>query len=63
MFFDHEGLKSLSSKQKVNSRYIKWSEFLQLFLLVLKNNVGVENHVVDALSQQHSLLSTGQVNI
>jgi len=38
-------------------RHIRWVEFLQDYIHVLKHKVGVENKVVDALTRRRALLS------
>ena len=46
---DHESLKHLKGKNKLNKRHAKWSEFIESFPYVIKNKQGKENIMADAL--------------
>lgn len=63
LFSDHEALKYIQGKHKLNFRHAKWVEFIQLFNFVIKHKAGTQNRVVDALSRRHSLLSTMQARV
>ena len=55
---DHESLKYLKCKGKLNKRHAMWVEFLEQFPYVIKHKKGKGNIVVDALSRRHVLIST-----
>ena len=57
MHSDHESLKYLKGKHKLNKRHAKWMEFLEQFHYVIKYKKGKTNVFVDALSCRHMLLS------
>ena len=57
IYSNHENLCYLHSQKKLNFRHGSWVEFLQRYYFVVKHKAGVENKVVDALSQRVSLLS------
>lgn len=63
LFSDHEALRYLNSKKKLNPRHAKWVEFLQEYTFVLKHKSGVENKPADALSRKNSLLHTMSVEV
>jgi len=52
LYSDHEALKYLNSHKRLNLRHNKWVKFLQDYTFVLKYKAGVENKIVDALSQR-----------
>ncbi|XP_040942306.1 uncharacterized protein [Gossypium hirsutum] len=54
---DHEALKHLKGKTKLNKRHAKWVEFLESFPYVIKYKQGKENVVVDALSRRFALIN------
>ncbi|XP_031392286.1 uncharacterized protein LOC116204335 [Punica granatum] len=55
---DHESLKHLKGKNKLNRRHAKWVEFIEMFPYVIKYKQGKENVVADALSRRYVLIST-----
>ncbi|XP_073121534.1 uncharacterized protein [Henckelia pumila] len=55
---DHESLKHLKGKQKLNKRHAKWVAFVETFPYVIKYKQGKENVVADALSRRYVLLTT-----
>ena len=55
---DHESLKHLKGKHKLNKRHVRWMEFLETFPYVILYKQGKENIVVDALSRRYILIST-----
>ena len=58
MYSDHEALRYHNSQKRLNARNSKWVKFLQDYTFVLKYKAGVENKVVDALSQRVMILVT-----
>jgi len=55
---DHESLKYIKGKCKLNKRHAKWVEFLEKFPHVIKYRKGKTNMVADAFSRRHTLLSS-----
>jgi hypothetical protein len=56
---DHNGLKYLFGKPTLNSKEIRWLEFLIEYDFDIKHVKGKENKVVDALSKRvHEFHST-----
>lgn len=55
---DHESLKYLKGRGKLNNKHAKWVEFLEQFPDVIRHKKGKNNVVVDALSHRYALLST-----
>ncbi|RDY03944.1 Retrovirus-related Pol polyprotein from transposon 17.6, partial [Mucuna pruriens] len=51
---DHEALKHLRRKGKLNKRHAKWVIFLELFPCVINHKQGKMNVVVDAFSRRHA---------
>ncbi|KAE8720303.1 Detected protein of unknown function [Hibiscus syriacus] len=49
---DHDALKHIRGKHKLNKRHGKWVEFLETFPYVIKYKKGKENIVFDALSRR-----------
>jgi len=49
LYSDHEALKYLNSRKRLNARHSKWVEFLKDYTFVLKHKAGVENKVADEL--------------
>lgn len=56
LFSDHEALRLLNSKKKVNPWHAKWVEYLQECTFVLKHKAGVKNKPLDALHHRVALL-------
>ncbi|RDX97900.1 hypothetical protein CR513_19277, partial [Mucuna pruriens] len=54
---DHEALKHLRWKSKLNRRHTKWVKFLEHFPYVIKHKQGMMNVVADALSRKHALIA------
>ena len=55
---DHESLKHLKGQHKLNKRHIRWVEFIETFLYVIRYKQGKENIVADELSRRYVLIST-----
>ncbi|XP_052487986.1 uncharacterized protein LOC128041725 [Gossypium raimondii] len=58
MHTDHEALKHLKGKHKLNKRHAKWDEYLKSFSYVIKYKKGKENIVVDVVSRRYALLNS-----
>jgi len=58
IYSDHESLKHLKWQGKLNWRHIKWVEFIETFLCVIKYKQGKNNIMVDVLLWRYALLST-----
>ena len=54
---DHEALKYIQGKHKLNLRHAKWVEYLQSFHFVIRHKAGKLNNGADALSRRYLLLS------
>ncbi|RDY09798.1 hypothetical protein CR513_05792, partial [Mucuna pruriens] len=54
---DHEDLKHLRGKGKLNKRHAKWTEFLEKFPYVIKHKQGELNVIVNVLSRRHTLIA------
>ena len=57
LYFDHEALKFINHRHKLNKRHAMWVEFLQAYSFTIKHKAGVQNVVLDALSRMHALLT------
>ena len=55
---DHESLKHLKGQSKLNCRHVKWIEFIETFLYVIKYEQGKNNVVADALSRRYNLFTS-----
>ncbi|XP_019431930.1 PREDICTED: uncharacterized protein LOC109339020 [Lupinus angustifolius] len=55
---DHESLKYLKGRVKLNKRHAKWVEFLEQFPYMVKHKKRKANVVVDFLSRRHALIAT-----
>jgi hypothetical protein len=55
-------LKFINGQHKLKPRHARWVKFLQDYTFHIKHKSGASNQVADALSRQHSLLSTMKVN-
>jgi hypothetical protein len=53
---DHESLKHICSKRKLNHRHAKWVEFIESFSYIIKHKKGKENIIADTLSKRYTLL-------
>jgi len=60
---DHEALKYLKGQAKLNRRHVKWVEFIETFLFIVKYKKGKDNVVADALSQKSVLLNQLEVKV
>ncbi|GJY25953.1 RNA-directed DNA polymerase [Tanacetum coccineum] len=63
LFSDHEALKFINGQHKLKPRHAKWVEFIQAFSFVIRQKVGSDNQVADALSRRHSLITTMQIRV
>lgn len=59
LFSDHEALKYINGKYKLNRRHAKWVEFLQGYTFHIKHKSGKQNQVADAKSKAFSALHIG----
>eukprot|EP01018_Ginkgo_biloba_P018965 Gb_14600 [translate_table: standard] len=57
VFTDHQALKFINSKAKLNARHAKWVETLQSYTFTLRHKSGKSNQVADALSCRTTLLT------
>ncbi|XP_024014499.1 uncharacterized protein LOC112088448 [Eutrema salsugineum] len=55
---DHQSLKHLKGKQKLNKRHARWMEFIETFPYVIQYKQGKENIVADVLSRRYTLITT-----
>ena len=55
---DHESLKHLKGKHKLNKRHARWMEFVETFPYVIRYKQGKENIVADAFSWRYVLICT-----
>ena len=55
---DHECLKHLKGKSKLNQRHDKWVEFIETFSYVINYKQDKENMVADVLSRRFVLVNT-----
>ena len=55
---DHESLKHLKGKGKLNRQHAKWVELIETFLYIIKYKQSKENIMVDTLSKKYVFLST-----
>ena len=55
---DHESLKHMKGKHKLNRRHAHWSELIEVFPYVIRYKQGEKNVVAEALSRKHALFST-----
>ena len=55
---DHESLKHLKGKDKLNKRPEQWMKFVETFLYVIRYRHGKENIVVDTNSRSYVIIST-----
>jgi len=53
---NHQSLKFLNGKPKLNVRHAKWVEFLQALIFSTKHKKGTENVVADAPSRRYVLI-------
>ncbi|GJR26974.1 putative nucleotidyltransferase, ribonuclease H [Tanacetum coccineum] len=63
LYTDHDSLKHLGSQDKISPRHASWISNLQQFTFVIKHKAGVSNHVADALSRRHGLLTEMRVHV
>ncbi|GJW02979.1 RNA-directed DNA polymerase [Tanacetum coccineum] len=63
LFSDHEALKFINGQHKLKSRHAKWVEFIQAFSFVIRQKVGSNNQIANALSLRHSLITTMQIRV
>ena len=55
LYTNHKALQYLGNQHKLNSRHMKWVEYLHSFTFVIKHTIGITNRVVGALSKRCSL--------
>lgn len=58
LYTDHQALRYLSTQSKLNQWHMKWVEFLQGYMFMLRHRSGKSNKVADALSKRVALLNT-----
>lgn len=52
VYTDNQTLSYINTQEKLSHRNIKWMEFLQAYTFTTKHKKGLNNKVVDALSQR-----------
>jgi hypothetical protein len=57
IYSDHESLKHIRGKAKLNKRHAKWVEFIKYFPYIIMHKKGKENVIADALSRRCTMLS------
>nr|GFC78378.1 reverse transcriptase [Tanacetum cinerariifolium] len=60
---DRDALKFINGQHKLKPRHAKWVEFIQAFSFIIRQKVGSDNQVADALSHRHSLITTMQIRV
>ena len=63
LYFDHEALKYVNSRKKLNHCHGKWVYFLQEYTFVIKHKSGDENQVDDSLSRVIYILSSMAIEV
>lgn len=63
LYTNHQALQYLNTQGKLNQRHLKWVEFLQSYIFVLKHRSGKYNRVADALSRRQLLLIEMQIEV
>lgn len=57
LYSNHESLRHIHGKKRLNPRHAKWVEFLQSFTFASKYKAGKANIIADALSRRTHLLA------
>ena len=59
---DNKGLKYMLDKPNINSRQVRWLDFLSEYDFEIQHIKGKENNVVDALSRNEKLNLTAAIS-
>ena len=51
LFSNHQALRYLNSQKKLNTRHVKWVEFLNGYSFVINHCAGIETKVADTLNR------------
>ena len=62
LFTDHQALRYLNTRAKINQRHMKWEKFMQSYNFVLNHKSWKTNKVVDSLSWRFTLLGMTVTN-
>ncbi|GJV55281.1 RNA-directed DNA polymerase [Tanacetum coccineum] len=63
LYSDHQALKFIQGKSKLNPRHAKWVEALQDFNFVIRHKVRNANTFADALSRRPALMTSTTVHV
>jgi hypothetical protein len=61
LYSDNHALQFVTQQEKLNQRHVKWVEYMQNFIFVIKHIYGTANKIVDDLSRKCFLLQEFKV--
>ena len=61
LYSDNHALQFVTQQEKLNQRHVKWVEYMQNFIFVIKHISVTANKVVDALNRKCLLLQEFKV--